>query len=46
MTAIGHLSQEESITELARILGGAKITQAVLDNAREMKELAADTKKH
>lgn len=46
VTTIEELSEEESIAELARILGGAKITQAVLDNAREMKELAADTKKY
>ncbi len=45
-TTIRLLDKEQSITELARILGGAKITQAVLDNAREMKELAAKTKKY
>ena len=26
--------------ELARILGGAKITETVIENAKEMKELA------
>ena len=30
--------------ELARMLGGVKITDAVLQNAREMKELAERTK--
>lgn len=40
-TRIHRLSQEESILELARILGGAKITSAVEENAKEMKELAA-----
>ena len=39
-TGIRQLSEEESVEELARILGGAKITDAVLENAREMKELA------
>ena len=39
-TDIRQLSDEESVEELARILGGAKITDAVLENAREMKELA------
>lgn len=34
------LSEEESVQELARMLGGAKITDAVLENAREMKALA------
>ena len=44
VTNIGLLTEEESIEELARILGGAKITQTVLDNAREMKELAKNAK--
>ncbi|MCD8022207.1 MAG: hypothetical protein LUF30_04295 [Lachnospiraceae bacterium] len=44
VTNIGLLSEEESIEELARILGGAKITDAVLENAREMKELASRMK--
>ncbi len=39
-TTIRRLSEEESIMELARILGGAKITKAVEENAKEMKELA------
>ncbi len=39
-TEIRELSNEDSILELARMLGGAKITPAVLLNAREMKELA------
>lgn len=39
-TTIRRLSEEESILELARILGGAKITAAVEENAKEMKELA------
>ena len=34
------LDKEESITELARMLGGVEITDAVLLNAKEMKELA------
>ncbi len=37
---IRALSRDESIQELARMLGGAKITSTVLDSAREMKELA------
>ena len=45
VTTIGKLSKEESVTELSRMLGGVKITDTVLDNAREMKELAANTKK-
>lgn len=39
-TGIRRLDHEESVRELARMLGGAKITGAVLKNAGEMKELA------
>lgn len=39
-TGILCLSETESIEELARILGGAKITDAVRESAREMRELA------
>lgn len=41
---IRRLSNEESIQELARILGGAQITDAVVNSAREMKELAMEMK--
>ncbi|MCD8154137.1 MAG: DNA repair protein RecN [Clostridiales bacterium] len=40
VTQIHPLSEEASVRELARLLGGAQITDAVLQNAREMKELA------
>lgn len=40
ITQIHTLTGEASIHELARLLGGARITEAVLENAREMKELA------
>ena len=43
-TRIFRLSEKESINELARILGGAKITDAVLKNAEEMKNLASGLK--
>ncbi len=46
VTNIGLLTEEESIEELARILGGAEITPAVRENAREMKELAKKAKKY
>ena len=39
-TQIRRLSEQESIEELARILGGAKITDAVRKNAEEMRALA------
>ncbi len=43
-TGIRRLGEKESVEELARILGGAKITGAVLENAREMKALAKEIK--
>lgn len=43
-TTIRLLGRDASIQELARLLGGAKITDAVLKNACEMKELADRTK--
>lgn len=39
-TGIRMLSHEEETEELARILGGAEITETVRENAREMKRLA------
>jgi len=41
ITEIAKLDKEGSENELARLLGGVSITRAVLDNAGEMKELAA-----
>lgn len=38
-TNIYLLDDEESVNELARMLGGVEITKTVLDNAREMKSL-------
>lgn len=43
-TQIRELDQAASVEELARILGGAKITAAVMQNAAEMKELAKQSK--
>lgn len=43
-TIIRRLSYEDSVEELARMLGGAKITDAVLQNAAEMKDLARQQK--
>lgn len=44
VTDIHRLTEEESVEELARMLGGASITEAVRSNAREMKELARKSK--
>ena len=43
-TEIRRLTESESVEELARILGGAEITDAVFQNASEMKELAGNKK--
>ena len=40
VSRIHALKEDESIGELARMLGGVKITDTVLENAREMKRLA------
>ncbi len=44
-THIEKLSQEQSAEEIARILGGAEITEAVRKNAKEMLELAWEKKR-
>ena len=44
ITQIHVLQEEDSIRELARLLGGAEITPAVFENAKEMKELAQKQK--
>ena len=40
ISRIYALDEEESVRELARMLGGVRITETVLANAREMKKLA------
>ncbi len=44
-TRIRRLDERESVEELARILGGAEITDAVLQNAGEMRTLAKEKKR-
>lgn len=45
ISTIHRLDEQESIEELARMLGGVKITDTVLQSAKEMRELAQNTKK-
>lgn len=45
VTQIKRLSEEQMTDELARLLGGAEITEAVRQNAREMRALAAEKKR-
>ena len=44
VTNITHLNKEEEIMELARLIGGVKITDTVIQSAKEMKELAGKAK--
>lgn len=43
-TLVEKLEEEEITKELARLLGGSEITKAVLNTAREMKQLANQSK--
>ena len=45
ISTIRALEEKECIGELARMIGGVKITDTVMKSAGEMKELAANTKK-
>jgi DNA repair protein RecN (Recombination protein N) len=40
VSRIHELSDKESVKELARMLGGVEITDTVLKNAQEMKDMA------
>ena len=44
MTHIARLSEEESDREVARLLGADRVTEASLENAREMKRMALSGK--
>ncbi|MGN0437134.1 MAG: DNA repair protein RecN, partial [Lachnospiraceae bacterium] len=44
ITNIKKLNKNQEIEELARLIGGVKITDTVLESAREMKELASKAK--
>ncbi|SET03897.1 DNA repair protein RecN [[Clostridium] polysaccharolyticum] len=46
VTNIRCLDEEDSVKELARILGGAAITDKVMESAREMKDLASKSKNY
>ncbi len=46
VTTIRALEETESVEELARMLGGDSITENVLNNAREMKDLARKSKQY
>lgn len=44
VTEIIPLSEADSLNELARLLGSGNVTEAVLSNAKEMKEMACKSK--
>ncbi|NLL76790.1 MAG: DNA repair protein RecN [Clostridiales bacterium] len=46
VTTIRKIMEQDSLKELARMLGGAEITAAALQNAKEMKDLARNTKQN
>lgn len=41
-TSIRKLGEEEQVMELARLLAGGRVTEAVIGNARELKKLAGE----
>lgn len=45
-TQIQEMDEQASVEELARMLGGASITETVLNNAKEMKDLARKSKQY
>ena len=45
-TQIQEMNEQESVEELARMLGGASITENVLNSAKEMKDLARKSKQY
>ncbi len=44
ITRISQLDREAEVLELARLIGGVKITDTVIESAKEMKELATKAK--
>ena len=46
ITKIESLSDEESVEEIARLIGGAEITENTLKSAAEMKEMCRQYKKN
>lgn len=45
ISTIRELGKDESVDELARMIGGVRVTDTVRDSAREMKEMALSLKK-
>ena len=46
ITAVHELTEETSVEELARLIGGARITENTMNSAREMKEMCRQYKKN
>ncbi|WP_342759778.1 DNA repair protein RecN [Kineothrix sedimenti] len=46
VTTINKITGQDSLKELARMLGGDRLTEAALQNAKEMKDLARNTKQY
>ena len=45
-TSITQIEGDETLHELARMLGGDMITQSAIANAKELKDMAANTKQY
>ena len=45
-TELVTLEREDMIKELARMLGGEELTEAVMNNAAELKKMADETKQY
>lgn len=46
VTEIFELKEDKGIEEIARLLSGTEVTEAVISNARELKDLATKTKQN
>ena len=46
ITEIFELKEERMLEEIARLLSGTEVTEAVISNARELKDLAVKTKQN
>ena len=46
VTEIFELKEEKVMEEIARLLSGTKVTEAVISNAKELKDLATKTKQN
>ena len=46
VTEIFELQEQQILEEIARLLSGSEVTEAVISNAKELKDLATKTKQN